>query len=203
MAFSASLWSPYARYNGQVFLNLADLIILQHPHAHCTNHDTHYLMECARYRWLCPFFCPFRTFGSSHGPLCMFLLPIQKFCLTLLGLPKFLDCCLLGTMTCSWQVPLYVMVYLWPFLSRFRPLRRHTGQVSSGLPDLTIVQNILTHCSDHENHCAVEHARYRTFCLIYCPLENFGSPKFLTRTSIRTMAYTSAFHNIRVTPSKS
>jgi len=127
VAFSASLWSPYARYNGQVFLNVADLIILQHPHAHCTNHETHYLMECARYRWLCPFFCLFRTFGSSHGPLCMFLLPIQKICLTLLGLPKFLDCSLLGTMTCSWQVPPHVMVYLWPFLSRFHPLWRHTG----------------------------------------------------------------------------
>jgi hypothetical protein len=56
----------------------------------------------------------------------MFLLPIQKFCLTLLGLPKFLDS-LLGTMTCSWQVPPHVMVYLWPFLSRFHPLWRHSG----------------------------------------------------------------------------
>jgi hypothetical protein len=50
------------------------------------------------------------------------------------------------------------MVYLWPFLSCSCPLRRHNGQVSSSLPDLTIVQNILALCSHHENHCAVEHA---------------------------------------------
>jgi hypothetical protein len=92
------------------------------------------------------------------------------------------------------------MVYLWPFLSCSCPLRRHNGQVSSSLPDLTIVQNILALCSHHENHCAVEHAWYRTLCLFHCPLENFGSPKFLTRTSICTMAYTSAYELLLANP---
>jgi hypothetical protein len=33
------LFSPLTRHNGQVFLGLPGLTIVQNPHAHCANHE--------------------------------------------------------------------------------------------------------------------------------------------------------------------
>lgn len=43
----------------------------------------------------------------------------------------------------------YIMIFIWPFLPLFRPLKRHNGQVFLGLPDLTIVQNPHAHSVNH------------------------------------------------------
>jgi hypothetical protein len=69
--FCLFLFPVISRHNGQVFLRLRDLTIVQNPHthsvenphahsvvnsqhsvnphAHCANHENHYIMEHARY----------------------------------------------------------------------------------------------------------------------------------------------------------
>jgi hypothetical protein len=51
------LFRPLERHNGQVFLGLPDLTIVQNPHAQCANHETHSVMQHTGYRPLCPFCC--------------------------------------------------------------------------------------------------------------------------------------------------
>ncbi len=65
-------FSPLTSHNRQVFLGLPGLNIVQNPHAHCANHEKHYVMRCAWYRPLCACFaacsealgCP----NSSQAP---------------------------------------------------------------------------------------------------------------------------------------
>jgi hypothetical protein len=43
---------------------LHDITIIQNPHAHCVNHEVHYIMESVRYKLLCSFHGLFNLFGS-------------------------------------------------------------------------------------------------------------------------------------------
>ncbi len=46
--------APLPRHNGQAFLGLRDLTILQNAQAHCTNHENHCVMQFSAYRQFCP-----------------------------------------------------------------------------------------------------------------------------------------------------
>jgi hypothetical protein len=60
---------PVQGNNGQVMVDLTDLTaIVQDPYAHCTNCENHYIMEQAKCRALCPFFCPFRNLNLPKIP---------------------------------------------------------------------------------------------------------------------------------------
>jgi hypothetical protein len=69
------------------------------------------------------------------------------------------------------------MIFIWPFLPLFRPLKRHNGQIFLGLPDLTIVQNPHAQCANHETHSVMQHTGYRPFCPFCC--QNLGKPSFI------------------------
>jgi hypothetical protein len=94
---------PVQGNNGQVMLDLRDLTtIVQDPHAHCTNCENHYIMEHAKSRLLCPFFCPFGNLnlrkilhrhlsGLMASQACSVIHDLQ-FCVTHLGFCLNVDC---------------------------------------------------------------------------------------------------------------
>ncbi len=66
------LWFPKLQKTGArdnyptlVFLGLSELLTAQN-HAHCSNHENQYVMECARDKSFCPFGCPFWLIQISH-----------------------------------------------------------------------------------------------------------------------------------------
>ncbi len=61
-----SLLSPLTRHNEQLFSALPEVSLVQNPHAHCANHQNHYVMEHVGYRPMCSFHYPFGSFGLPY-----------------------------------------------------------------------------------------------------------------------------------------
>jgi hypothetical protein len=60
------LLSPLTRHNEQLFSALPEVSVVQNPHAHCANHQNHYVMEHVGYRPMCSFHYPFGSFGLPY-----------------------------------------------------------------------------------------------------------------------------------------
>ncbi len=102
---------------------------------HCspiTRHNTQIFFEsiwpthCSKST--CPFCKKWKTIMAWNVPGTGAIVPVWKFWFTLLCSLKYLTSTLRGIMAYNWHVPLYIMVFMWPFLPPFSPLTWHHGQ---------------------------------------------------------------------------